>query len=269
MRNNDKEVLVEIFKDTMEQCRDNELLKNAVRDSIERQYILHDSAPLELTRQPYSAPAEITVSMKRTIEAAEQYKDGKVCVLNFASSKNPGGGVVNGARAQEECICRITTLYPCLACDKVMDNFYLPHRTMFSDTLYNDDLIFTPDVYCIKTDTAAPASRPADEWFKVDVITCASPNLSAYTKIGDSELEKIQYKRLERVFITAANEGAEVLILGAFGCGAFRNPPEVVAKVMKQLCDKYSRYFKVIEFAVYCPPKNPTNYEVFSRVFGK
>ena len=269
MRNNDKDVLVWIFNDTLEQCTCIEKLKNAVDNSIGKQYILPDDAPLELTREPYPQPCKVKVSPKRTVEAAKQYKDTKVCILNFASAKNPGGGVVNGAKAQEECICRITTLYPCLASDKIMEGFYQPHRTMFSDLIYNDDLIFTPDVYCIKTDTASPSPRPENEWFKVDVITCASPNLSGYTRIYDDTLAKIQYKRLEKVFLTAINNGAETFILGAFGCGAFRNPPKVVAKVMKDLTEKYRYYFKNIEFAVYCSPKNPTNYNVFRDTFGK
>ena len=266
MKGNDKELLIDIFNDTLEQCRNNDILRQAAVRSTAEQYILHDGDSLELKGEKQIYPADIAVSSMRTIEAAEKYKDSKVCILNFASSKNPGGGVVNGAKAQEECICRITTLYPCLASEEIMNGFYRPHRTMFRDTLYNDDLIFTPDVLCIKTDTAAPSARPQEEWFKTDVITCASPNLSAYTKVSDDVLEKIQLKRLERVFITAVNNGAESFILGAFGCGAFRNPPEVVASVMKQLTDKYRYYFRNIEFAVYCPPKNMRNYEIFRNI---
>ncbi len=59
-----------------------------------------------------------------------------------------------------------------------------------------------------------------------------------------------------------------MLILRAFGCGAFRNPPDVVAGVMKKLTDTYSRYFETVEFAVYCPPKNPANLVAFQRAFG-
>ena len=269
MNNSDKAKLVQVFEDTMALCRKDEYLNSALDNSLKNQYILKAEESISLTRQPESTPANIIVSTKRTIEAAEQYKDSKVCVLNFASSKNPGGGVVRGARAQEECICRITTLYPCLASDEVMNGFYLPHRTMFHDTLYNDDLIFTPNIICLKTDTSVPELRSREEWFNVDVITCASPNLGAYTKVTDDVLEKIQLQRLERVFLTSVKEGSEVLILGAFGCGAFRNPPEVVAKVMKQLCEKYAGFFRTIEFAVYCTPKNPKNYEVFRDILQK
>ena len=121
---------------------------------------------------------------------------------------------------------------------------------------------------CFKTDDNEPKLRPENEWFSVDVITCAAPNLSAFKRIANVDLEQILLKRVERIFITAVNEGAKVLILGAFGCGAFRNPPDVVARVMKTLTDKYLHYFDTIEFAVYCPPKNPANLVAFQRAFG-
>src|SRR5258705_8268933 len=37
-----------------------------------------------------------------------------VAVLNFASAKNPGGGFLGSARAQEEDLARASALYPCL-----------------------------------------------------------------------------------------------------------------------------------------------------------
>ena len=74
--------------------------------------------------------ATVIVSDKCSLEAAEVYaKQGKkVCVLNFASATNPGGGVVTGSSAQEECLCRCTTLYSCLNNDAPRAAFYAPHR---------------------------------------------------------------------------------------------------------------------------------------------
>ena len=85
--------------------------------------------------------------------------------------------------------------------------------------------------------------------------------------LSDDKLTQLLYKRLERVFITAINKGADSLILGAFGCGRCKNPPFVVARVMMKLTEKYINYFKNIEFAVYCKPNERINYTAFSRVF--
>lgn len=257
---------IEIFNDTMQLCRTDPALAESLGTSLEKQYFLSETADLSLEGTPKERPAKIIVSRRRTFEAAEAYKGKKVCVLNFASSKNPGGGVVNGASAQEECLCRISTLYPCLADERVFEAFYLPHRTMFRDTLYNSDLIFTPGVTVFKSDTNMPALRPRSEWFTTDVITCAAPNLGAYTRLDNARLEKLHTDRGERIFLTAIKEGAEVLVLGAFGCGAFRNPPAVVARAYKTLTGKYAAYFDTIEFAVYCSPKNSANYDAFAKI---
>lgn len=86
--------------------------------------------------------------------------------------------------------------------------------------------------------------------------------------ISQDELQKLHEKRLRRVADIAAENGAEVLILGAFGCGAFRNPPEIVAQAMKTVVEKYRYCFKSIEMAVYCSPRDDTNYRVFAEMFG-
>lgn len=258
----------DIFKNTMKKINEDSYLFESVENSIKNEYILFDKDAVSLDAEPSNKKADIIVSPLRTFEAAGKYRGKKVCALNFASSKNPGGGVVNGANAQEECLCRISTLYPCLADSNIFNEFYLPHRSMFSDTLYNDDLIFTPGIVWFKTDTASPVLMPKEDWFILDVITCAAPNLNANFTITATELEELHRKRIEKIFITAANEGEEVLILGAFGCGAFRNPPTIVANVMKELTDKYAYYFDTIEYAVYCSPRNPTNYNEFVKTFG-
>lgn len=61
---------------------------------------------------------------------------------------------------------------------------------------------------------------------------------------------------------------AEVVILGAFGCGAFQNKPEVVSRAAKEVITEYLHVFKTIEFAVYCSPRDDTNFRVFKRVLG-
>ena len=121
---------------------------------------------------------------------------------------------------------------------------------------------------------------PERMWYTVDVLTCAAPNLrdrprnertpgSGYQRIEISEdkLRELHEKRLRRVADIAVEHGAQVLILGAFGCGAFQNPPEVVAQAMKTVVEEYLHCFQNIEIAVYCSPRDNTNHRVFSEMF--
>lgn len=199
-------------------------------------------------------------------------------MLNFASATNPGGGVVNGSSAQEECICRCTTLYPCLNTDEMWNAFYKPHRKA-ANPLYNNDCIYTPDVCVFKSDTNFPEVMPKDEWWNVNILTCAAPNLrerpsnamnphagDKAVKITSAELEKLLTKRIRRIFEIAVANGNEILILGAFGCGAFRNPPEIVAKVFNNVMQDYLYHFDTIEYAVYHTEREVVNYEAFNRV---
>ena len=84
-------------------------------------------------------------------------------------------------------------------------------------------------------------------------------------KIHSCELEKLLTKRIRRVFESAAAYGNEVLILGAFGCGAFRNPPEIVAKVFNNVMQNYLCYYDTIEYAVYHTEREVANFEAFKR----
>ena len=269
---------VRIFEDTVDFCRETPRLSECIKYGRENQslFLESDSVPSGKGIERFSE-TKIIVSKKRSFEAASFYarNGSKVCVLNFASASNPGGGVVNGSRAQEESLCRISTLYFCLDTDEMWEKFYSPHREN-PNPLHNDDAIFTPNVTVFKDDTNYPRLMDEKDWFSVDVITCAAPNLRAHPsnrynsgdgdlqkKISDEDLKKIHEKRGRRILDIAAMKGAEVVILGAFGCGAFENNPKVVADALVPLAKEYSRTFRQIEFAVFCPPHDDTNYLAF------
>lgn len=201
------------------------------------------------------------------------YAGYETCVLNFASATNPGGGVAWGSTAQEECLCRCSTLYSNLIVKENWEKFYDPHRRM-NNPLYNDDCIFTPDVLVFKSDTREPQLLDREDWLQCNVITCAAPNLrpdrdgTVRVRISDAELKELHIKRMRRILSVVAARANEVVILGAYGCGAFKNPPEVVASAMKQVVEEFRHYFRIIEFAVYCSPKDEQNYLTFKRVLG-
>ena len=221
--------------------------------------------------------AEIIVSKKRSYEAAAGYPGERVCVHNFASATNPGGGVTKGSSAQEECLCRCSTLYFCLNTKEMWAGFYSPHRYM-QDPIHNDDCIYTPGVIVFKSDTAAPAPLPESDWYSVNVITCAAPNLRLLptngmnpgdgnnaVKMTRAQQQALHEKRLTRILDVAVAGGNEVVILGAFGCGAFENDPEAVAAAFSHVIARYRRCFKTIELAIYCSPRDERNYNIFKR----
>lgn len=76
---------------------------------------------------------------------------------------------------------------------------------------------------------------------------------------------QLHKKRMGRILDIAKYFGAQVVILGAFGCGAFQNPPSVVARAMREVVMEHKRDFQIIEFAVYCPPQDTANYDIFKR----
>lgn len=284
--NDPRQARVEIFEDTMRLCRDDSEVRASLLKSLSGQELIYESDELaDALRVGGKADArrtKIVVSRKRTLEAAGDYSGKRVCVHNFASATNPGGGVTKGSNAQEECLCRCSTLYPCLNDHRIKTGFHDMHRSMLRngsmDALYNGDCIYTPDVLVMKTDEALPRLMPRERWYTVDVITCAAPNLRerpsnsmnpgsgmAAVRIKNSELRKIHTQRVGRILDIARAHGAEVVILGAFGCGAFQNPASVVAEGIAAAVRERMSDFETIEFAVYCPPSDTTNYEAFRR----
>lgn len=273
---------ISVFEDTVSVCEKSSRLIESIKASRKTQIFIGEEEKLSDASKAarFEKEAEIIISKKRTFEAAQNYaKQGeKVAVLNFASSTNPGGGVVNGAGAQEECLCRISTLYFTLDTDENWKRFYEPHRKARTP-LHNDDILYTKNITVFKSDTTSPKLLPESEWYDVDVITCAAPNLrenpSNHYNSGDGnqrlilnneELYSLHEKRDSRIFDAAASQNVDVLVLGAFGCGAFMNDPKVVSKVMLNLEKKYAHSFKTIEFAVYCPPYDDSNYRAFMEL---
>ena len=270
---------IEIFEDTTAFVDESEKLQKAIVTTRKSQklYLEADVIPDPVKR--YGKQAKVIVSGKRTLEAASAYKGKRTCILNFASATNPGGGVVHGSSAQEEALCRCSTLYFMLDTDELMRDFYIPHRKA-GNALYNDDLLYSPGVYAIKSDISYPKRLSEDKWYKVNVITCAAPNLrekpsnmmnpdggKQVAKISEGDLSVLLEKRIRRIFAVAAADGNEVLILGAFGCGAFRNPPKIVAKAFHKVFEEYEDCFDTVEFAVYHTQYETENHKAFQTEF--
>lgn len=272
---------VAIFEDTMAWLHADPTLKAAAEKAAANTILLDEAAaghPSALQGQP-----RITVTRERTLEcAARLHREDparKIAVLNFASATHPGGGVVRGANAQEECLCRCTTLYPALKGAKAAPFYTLSHGS----ALHTDACLYTPGVLAVKTDTDLPERLPESEFFAFDVVSCSAPNLRPQpanamnpgdidpAHIADNDLLELHVRRWRQILRAAAGRD-DVLVLGAFGCGAFRNPPALVADAFQELLRRdplLAAAFKEIVFAVYCPPQDDTNYRVFRDAFAE
>jgi len=270
------EMRLRTFNGTMQLCAEDDALRSAVSASAAAQQLIwqEDDEPRWTPR--YDRPAARITSGRRSFEAARAYAQSgkKVCVLNFASSVSPGGGVTRGSQAQEESLCRVSTLYTALS-DERAKPFYTRHWDMIhAGTMKRenrDDCIYTPGVVVVREDAGAEQLLDPAFRYTVDVITCAAPDLrpvddaSRYAPTQD-ELCSLLIRRWRRILAVAAANGAQVLILGAFGCGVFANPPWLVAQAFEKASETIDRCFETIEFAVYSRSADSPNRRAFEAL---
>ena len=272
--------LAAVFADTQEMISATPALKEAARRSAEATSF---HAADEWPELPVAKRAgNVRVSERRSFEAARaimhELPESRVAVHNFASPVNPGGGVIAGSSAQEESLCRCSTLYDSLDQRRIWEAYYLPNRGS-GDALATDACIWTPDVVVCKSDESIPQRLDQDEWFTCDVITCAAPNLRGTTSnllnpdasrtvgVPLTRIYDIHRQRASHILTVAAAHQVDCLVLGAFGCGAFRNDPYLVASAWEEPVEKMRHHFDLIEFAIFHMPYEAENYEAFRDQF--
>jgi uncharacterized protein (TIGR02452 family) len=207
----------------------------------------------------------IEVMNASTLEAARALADKghRVAALNFASAKNPGGGFLTGAQAQEESLARASGLYAMLFGDPMYDH----HRSR-SDPMYTTWVIYSPDVPVFRLDDG----RLLDEPFFCSFLTSPAVNVGALRhreRRGD-EIRRVMQERVERVLGVAALHGHEALVLGAWGCGVFRNDPEQIAELFREaLAGPFRGAFTHVAFAVLDSSGQKRSLGPFEQVFGR
>jgi len=266
----DRERLKEIFQDTLAFSTENEFLRKKTEEMCYRTRLFYSQFE-DLQPENKSEVPNIEIIEDTTFHCASQYvSENKVAVLNFANAFHPGGGVVNGAMAQEECLCRSGNLYNALTVPYINKNYYL-WNNKYCGNLGTDAVIYSPGVTVFKTDDTYPVLMDMDQWFEVDVLTCAAPyyDLNVRHPLPLDKLEKVFYKRNKNILEIASYNRADVLVLGAFGCGAFNNPPDLVAGTFRKLLidEKYALRFKKVLFAIKKNNASNTNLTAFKEVF--
>jgi len=205
------------------------------------------------------------VTGESTIEAIRRLSGrGHVACLNFASARNPGGGVLTGASAQEETLARSSGLYPCLL---AVPEHYKRNRAHPS-TLYLDLAIWSPGVPFFRDDAGGWLDAPST----CSVITCAAPNVRALREAGTHDAATVEatlHRRAGLVLAIARDQAVDTLILGAWGAGAFGNDPAMVARVFHDhLAGAFASVFAHVVFAVLGGPGD-RNHDVFAAAFGR
>jgi len=200
----------------------------------------------------------------------QQDPDRRVLVLNLASSVHPGGGVRKGATAQEEDLCRKSSLL--LSLESLEAGRYYKYNRNLHSFMGSNALILTPDVEIIKDDRG----NLLEESVVVSVMTCAAPRIrDGLEGLTKQEYKDLIYKRIHTMITAAAYWGYEVLVLGAFGCGAYGNDARLISDLFYKVLKgfeyngmKEGDFFRKIEFAVLDKTRDQYNFKEFSRNFS-
>lgn len=211
----------------------------------------------------------ITVTGETTFGAARRLivTNGitDVCCLNFASAKNPGGGFLGGAQAQEEALSRASGLYPCLKSKQAMYDINRANHTC----LYTDNMIYSPLVPVFRDDHDALLDQP----YCISVITAPAVNTGAIRNNEPQRLNEIaavMLGRIEKLLSVAIAQKQTTLILGAWGCGVFRNNATEVAHWFAHHLlqnDSFKNAFANVIFAVYQSSEKSQNLIAFKDKF--
>jgi uncharacterized protein (TIGR02452 family) len=215
---------------------------------------IHEIPPDEelLNDASSSEGAEVTVVNADTISTAlDMVEQGwDPLVLNMASDTHPGGGVAKGSAAQEEDLFRCTNYSLCT------------NKSLYP--IEYDEVIVTDGVSIIKDQDY----NRLPDYVELDFIAVAAirrPPLEyedSEASYMEAEDQQMMQDKIDAIFRYGIYQNRDSLLLGALGCGAFRNPPKVVKEMFQDAIDRYRGYFKQITFAVLSNEHNP-NYSIF------
>ncbi len=244
--------------DRLDAVQDGIRLNAPLQDIFSIRFSCENTDTLALTRKRYDACK------------AEGEVTPRILVQNLASPVHPGGGVRNGATAQEEDLCRKTSLL--LSLESEHARAFYEYNLSLNSRLGSDAVIISPHVEVIKDTGCQLLAEP----YPIGVLTCAAPNirngLEGKTMAQYRELLK---KRIMTMLSAAAANEYRHLILGAFGCGVFGNDAALVSDIFLDsirrfsFCDNTAEdCFDTIDFAVLCKPDNDYNCRQFQRNFS-
>jgi uncharacterized protein (TIGR02452 family) len=197
---------------------------------------------------PSERPTAFEVVNDTTLEVARRLvAEGlNPVALNFASAKHPGGGFLNGARAQEESLCRASALYEC-----INGHAMYRHHAAQGGGFYTNYAIYSPAVPVFKDDDGNRLDAP----YLCAFVTAPAVNAGVFAKEhkpGRHDVVRDEMAdRVEKVLAVMAGHGHDAAVLGAWGCGVFKNDPEMIAELFAEaLRGPFAGMFAKVVFAV-------------------
>ncbi len=246
-------------------------IKEQQDDSVKRSFLLtpeQGNAILKKYENRAMAQKKETVfttlncsTVDAILRLAEEGKD--TAVLNFASAKNPGGGFINGAMAQEESLAASSCLYQT---QLAHEEYYVKNRA-FRSMMYTDHAIYSPDVVFFRDGKFRLVKRPVT----ASVLTLPAVNMGQVLLKGEDtqQAEAVMKRRMKLSLAIFADQGCEHLVLGAYGCGVFRNDPEKIARWWKELLEEnFAGVFRTVVFAVLDRSAAGKCIGAFQKIFG-
>ncbi|MFG2595663.1 TIGR02452 family protein [Streptomyces sp. NPDC048462] len=230
---------------------------------------LYGPEPVPVASPDRDRTPAIEVTGESSLRAAARMtgeRPGRVAVLNYASARNPGGGYLNGAQAQEEALCRGSALYATL---RRAPEFYAHHCAERS-AFYTDRVIHSPGVPVFRDDRGRLLGTP----YMAGFLTSPAPNAGVIRRTAPGSAHLIAAalaSRAERVLEVAAVRGYRRLVLGAWGCGVFQNDPAEVAGVFRALLadgGRFAGHFEQVVFGILDRDGASPTRAAFDRVFG-
>src|SRR4051812_34567846 len=197
-----------------------------------------------LSFTPTAKPTVFEVVNDTTLAAARKLvaENFRPVALNFASARHPGGGFLGGARAQEESLCRSSGLYAC-----INGNAMYRHHASLSGGWYTNYAVYSPAVPVFKDDKG----ELLDETYLCGFVTAPAVNAGVIKDRDRGPIRTEMRERVEKVLAIMAGHGHDAAVLGAWGCGVFKNDPEMIAELFANaLRTRLAGVFAKVVFAV-------------------
>lgn len=260
------------------------LANEAIRITKEKKYFINDKE-IHLPDEDYEEVIVITPDdgLNLLSEGLKTLKQQEMCrisvvnmdsyqagrkfahslVMNFANAHNPGGGFKMGATAQEESLCRCSTLYASIDSKKASEMYV--YNNTHASRVESDYMLISPKVAVFRDEKYDLLEEPV----LLGVVTVPAPNRYGAAMIASDKLIEDTFLRRIRIMLAAAAKYQyKNLILGAWGCGAFGNSPKKVAGYFKEIivAEEYGKCFDEICFAIY-GNENGKNITAFRECF--